>query len=270
MTVRGAAMTCALTFGVGWLASAKFESALVPDHPRGGVADRASTLALLALRTRCWTSPTSRWPTARGRRALGSASSRSPPGRGCTRGGWSREARDLAVHRRGLRRTGVLDVPRRRAAGGCASSASTPTGMNWRCLSPGDAGPVVVLESGLPGGMGWPQVQAAAGRLPESCRTRARASASSDPGPQPRDANRIAAELHSALRNAHLPPPYVMVGQSMGGPYVRVFAAAYPDDVAGLVSSTRRGPTARCHDRRRPAWFADNRPEQWERVEALC
>ena len=30
LTVRGAAMTCVLTFGVGWLASAKFDSALVP------------------------------------------------------------------------------------------------------------------------------------------------------------------------------------------------------------------------------------------------
>lgn len=57
----------------------------------------------------------------------------------------------------------------------------------------------------------------------------------SEPGPKPRDATQIARELHAALQSANLPPPYVLVGYSFGGPYTRVFASLYPDEVAGMV-----------------------------------
>jgi pimeloyl-ACP methyl ester carboxylesterase len=57
----------------------------------------------------------------------------------------------------------------------------------------------------------------------------------SDPGPEPRDARQIARELHTALCNARLAPPYLLVGHSFGGPLIRVFAGMYPDDIAGLV-----------------------------------
>src|SRR6267142_2110479 len=54
-------------------------------------------------------------------------------------------------------------------------------------------------------------------------------------GPSPRTAERIANELHSALRSAGLRPPYVLVSHSAGGAYIRVFAHLYPKEVAGLV-----------------------------------
>ena len=57
----------------------------------------------------------------------------------------------------------------------------------------------------------------------------------SEPGPKPRDANQIATELHQALINAEVKPPYILVGYSFGGPYIRVFAGKYPDEVAGMV-----------------------------------
>ena len=57
----------------------------------------------------------------------------------------------------------------------------------------------------------------------------------SERGPRPRDARTIARELHTALRNAGLPGPYVVVGASLGGPYATVFADTYRDDTAGLV-----------------------------------
>jgi len=57
----------------------------------------------------------------------------------------------------------------------------------------------------------------------------------SEPGPKPRDARQIARELRAALRNAGIEPPYVLAGYSLGGPYVRVFAGLYPDEVAGLI-----------------------------------
>ncbi len=57
----------------------------------------------------------------------------------------------------------------------------------------------------------------------------------SEPGPVPRDARQLARELHVALANAQIPPPYLLVGYSMGGIYTRVFAGEYPREIAGIV-----------------------------------
>jgi pimeloyl-ACP methyl ester carboxylesterase len=57
----------------------------------------------------------------------------------------------------------------------------------------------------------------------------------SDPGPQPRDARQITNELHLLLTKANIPGPYVMVGHSAGGLYVRLYTDQYPSDVVGLV-----------------------------------
>ena len=45
----------------------------------------------------------------------------------------------------------------------------------------------------------------------------------------------LATDLHTLLERAGVPGPYILVGHSSGGPYVRVFAARYPDQVAGMV-----------------------------------
>jgi pimeloyl-ACP methyl ester carboxylesterase len=45
----------------------------------------------------------------------------------------------------------------------------------------------------------------------------------------------ISARLHSLLGQLGLKPPYVLVGHSWGGPLIRMFVAAYPKEVAGLV-----------------------------------
>ena len=57
----------------------------------------------------------------------------------------------------------------------------------------------------------------------------------SDPAPLPRDSQHIADELHIALKNAGIKPPYIVVGASMGGIHARVFAHSYPADIAGIV-----------------------------------
>jgi pimeloyl-ACP methyl ester carboxylesterase len=57
----------------------------------------------------------------------------------------------------------------------------------------------------------------------------------SDPGPRPRSAGRIADELHELLEAAGVPAPYLLVGQSLGGLVVRLYAARHPDAVAGVV-----------------------------------
>lgn len=57
----------------------------------------------------------------------------------------------------------------------------------------------------------------------------------SEPGPTPRTSRQICLELHTALHNAHIKGPYILVGQSFGGFLVRAFARYYPNEVVGMV-----------------------------------
>jgi pimeloyl-ACP methyl ester carboxylesterase len=51
----------------------------------------------------------------------------------------------------------------------------------------------------------------------------------------PRTAADAVADLHALLDAAGIPGPYVLVGHSLGGIIVRLYAATYPDEVVGLV-----------------------------------
>jgi pimeloyl-ACP methyl ester carboxylesterase len=51
----------------------------------------------------------------------------------------------------------------------------------------------------------------------------------------PRTSVRIARELRTALHNAGIAGPYILVGSAFGGDNVRTFADLYMDEVAGLV-----------------------------------
>ena len=56
-----------------------------------------------------------------------------------------------------------------------------------------------------------------------------------EPTTRPRDGRTIVEDLRAALRRQGLQPPYVLVGHSLGGMYMQLFARAYPDEVQGLV-----------------------------------
>ena len=51
----------------------------------------------------------------------------------------------------------------------------------------------------------------------------------------PRDPCTIAAQQRALLAQAGLKPPYILVGQGLGGLYQYVYARLYPQDVAGLI-----------------------------------
>jgi pimeloyl-ACP methyl ester carboxylesterase len=57
----------------------------------------------------------------------------------------------------------------------------------------------------------------------------------SDASPEPLDARHLAADLDKLLRAAGVAPPVVLVGMSIGGPIVRLYAHDHPRDVAGMV-----------------------------------
>lgn len=45
----------------------------------------------------------------------------------------------------------------------------------------------------------------------------------------------VSQNLHSILKALNIPPPYLLVGHSMGGVYIRGYAGLYPEEIAGLV-----------------------------------
>ncbi len=47
--------------------------------------------------------------------------------------------------------------------------------------------------------------------------------------------DQVSQHLHSILEQAGEKPPYLMVGHSMGGVYIRAFYHLYPDEVVGMV-----------------------------------
>ncbi|MCC6611887.1 MAG: alpha/beta hydrolase [Anaerolineae bacterium] len=100
----------------------------------------------------------------------------------------------------------------------------------------GEGSPTVILEAA--GGhfsAEWARVQPVIAQGTRVCAYDRAGYGWSDPGPEPRDAEHIAGELHGLLAAASIEPPYVLVGHSVGGIYVRVFNAQYPGEVVGMV-----------------------------------
>ncbi len=100
----------------------------------------------------------------------------------------------------------------------------------------GSGSPTVVLEPGAGGTssqMGWITPQIAAHT--RVCAYDRAGRGWSEPADTPQDGAQIATDLHTLLHRAGVPGPYVLAGHSFGGLYVRIFAAHYPNEVAGLV-----------------------------------
>lgn len=100
----------------------------------------------------------------------------------------------------------------------------------------GKGTPTVIFESGS-GDFSfiWSLVQPAVSKFTRTVSYDRAGFAWSEPGPTPRTARQITFELHIALINAGIKPPYILVGQSFGGFLVRAFARYYPKDVVGMV-----------------------------------
>jgi pimeloyl-ACP methyl ester carboxylesterase len=109
-------------------------------------------------------------------------------------------------------------------------------GHGLQLLVGGQGSPAVIFEGGFGAGIAsWSSVQKDVAAFTQTVSYDRAGLGQSDPGPKPRPAKQIATELHTALQNAGVKPPYVMVGHSFGGIYVRVFADMYPNEVVGMV-----------------------------------
>jgi pimeloyl-ACP methyl ester carboxylesterase len=106
--------------------------------------------------------------------------------------------------------------------------------LNLYCI--GSGSPAVVFDSGWGDWAPiWAVVQPRVATWTRACSYDRAGAGFSDAGPMPRTSARIADELHSALHNAGIEGPYILVASSFGGHNVRVFADSYLPDVAGLV-----------------------------------
>ncbi|MCK7513715.1 MAG: alpha/beta hydrolase [Desulfobacterales bacterium] len=100
----------------------------------------------------------------------------------------------------------------------------------------GQGSPVVVFKNGLGAPMpGWNKVFAEIGRQATVFAYHRPGYGRSDPAETPRDDAHIVDELRALHRRRGLAPPYVLVGHSLGGLYMQLYARKYPDEVAGLV-----------------------------------
>ncbi|HEY6983883.1 alpha/beta hydrolase [Reyranella sp.] len=121
-------------------------------------------------------------------------------------------------------------------------------GVNLHIETLGRSGPTVVFEAGL--GNDSTTWKSVAGPVA----TFARVVLYDRPGlgrsSPPKDkttavtADEVATRLHALLAAAALPPPYILVGHSLGGLYVQMFARKYRQDVAGVVLLDSSSPDA--------------------------
>jgi pimeloyl-ACP methyl ester carboxylesterase len=122
-----------------------------------------------------------------------------------------------------LARQAVNDLPQRVEGGGHL----------LRFRVEGTGSPTVVLEIGLGGFVEeWAAVQPEVARFTRVVAYDRIGAHHTEPTLTGQE---VINELRAALENASLKPPYVLVGQSFGGVYIRLFAAMYPDEVVGLV-----------------------------------
>jgi pimeloyl-ACP methyl ester carboxylesterase len=94
----------------------------------------------------------------------------------------------------------------------------------------------VVFEAGFVNDLrSWAKVQP---EIAKFCTTQSYDRAGigeSEASASPRSGEQIARELHALLLQAGVMPPYVLVGHSAGGLYIRSFAHLYPEQVSGMV-----------------------------------
>jgi pimeloyl-ACP methyl ester carboxylesterase len=123
----------------------------------------------------------------------------------------------------------------------------------------GTGSPTVVLEPGLgevSSAMGW--IAPAVAQDTRVCVYDRAGHGWSDRADGPQDAVKTATDLYTLLDRARIPGPYVLASHSFGGLYVLTFAAAYPDQVAGVVLLDSTAP--------RPGAVAPNRAGSYDLI----
>jgi pimeloyl-ACP methyl ester carboxylesterase len=125
--------------------------------------------------------------------------------------------------------------------------------LHLHCTGTGT--PTVIVENG--GGsftVDWALVQPAVSQFTRICTYDRAGYAWSDPGPLRDLPEQIMADLELLLRLGDVKPPYVLVGQSIGGLFIRDYQRRFPEQVGGMVLVD---PTHEDHN----AYIIDGKPK---------
>ncbi len=100
----------------------------------------------------------------------------------------------------------------------------------------GSGQPTVVLEDGGGGSIrSWSAIQPRIAEFTTVVAYTRAGRGASEAAKSPRTLMAVVEELRTLLQRSGAKPPYILVGRSLGGIYVRAFAMKYPAEVAGLV-----------------------------------
>ena len=106
--------------------------------------------------------------------------------------------------------------------------------LHINCI--GEGSPTVVMDYGLGGlSLVWSLVQPEVAKFTRVCTYDRAGYAWSASSPKTRTSQQMVKELHTLLNHAQIEGPYVLVGHSLGGLNVRLFASQYPEEVVGMV-----------------------------------
>ena len=113
----------------------------------------------------------------------------------------------------------------------------------------GKGGPTVILMAGGSAySIDWALVQPRVAEKTRVCSYDRAGLGWSDPGPADETVEQTIGDLHALLHAAREDGPYLLVGASIGGPFIEAYRRAYPDEVAALVftnSSNRIGTSVK-------------------------
>jgi pimeloyl-ACP methyl ester carboxylesterase len=113
-------------------------------------------------------------------------------------------------------------------------------GYKMHIYCTGQGSPTVILDAGMGDSfISWHKVQPEIAKFTRVCSYDRAGLGYSDTSPRPSTSKDFAQELHLLLQNAGITPPYILVGHSMGGFNVRLYASLYRheagSEVAGVV-----------------------------------
>ena len=116
-----------------------------------------------------------------------------------------------------------------------ASFSDTEMGMRSVVIA-GHGSPTVVMEAGLGHGKrSWGTIFPLISAVTQCVAYDRAGYGQSEASSQSRDGLQIVHELRALLKAQRIAAPYVLVGHSLGGTYMKLFAKTYPEEVAGVV-----------------------------------
>jgi pimeloyl-ACP methyl ester carboxylesterase len=111
-------------------------------------------------------------------------------------------------------------------------------GRKLHLFCSGQGSPTIILAAG--GGafsIDWALVQPKVAGTTRVCSYDRAGLGWSDPGPAEETVEETVGDLHLLLRSAGEKGPFILVGASVSGIFIRAYQHAFPDEVAGLVFS---------------------------------